>query len=67
MNIECAELKTRINLLNNILIDILEQKDPNNAYLYYLKQQNMYNTIYKLDKLEKKYYKLCTPTKQSKD
>ena len=39
MNIESAEIKTRILILNNILIDISQQRNPNNAYLY--------NTIYK--------------------
>ena len=62
MNIECANIKTKVIMLEILLLTISEET-PRDLYSYHLKKEGIYDTLDKLEKLDKKYYELCVPQK----
>lgn len=58
MNLECASIKTKIIILENIFMN-LSQQEPKDPYLYQLNKEGISDVLYKLDKLDNKYYNLC--------
>ena len=60
MERECGSLKTRIEILNALFINMTM---PLNPYQYELYKMRLYDISDKLDRLEEKYLKLCTPSK----
>jgi len=58
MNYECANIKAKIIVLEAIFIN-LSQQSPKDLYLYNLNKEGIYDTLDKLEKLDKKYYDLC--------
>jgi hypothetical protein len=57
---ECQSLKTRIEILDKILYNTIYEKYPQDPYYYFLHKMAIRNTLRKLDKLENRYYSLCT-------
>jgi len=58
MNIECANIKTKVIMLEILLLNIT-QETPRDLYSYNLRREGIYDTLDKLEKLDKKYYDLC--------
>ena len=65
MTIECANIKTKVIMLEILLLTI-SQETPRDLYSYHLKKEGIYDTLDKLKKLDKKYYELCVPQKIEK-
>jgi len=63
MERECGSLKTRIEILTALLNDKFYKTMPLNPYQYELYKMRLYDINDKLDRLEEKYLKLCTPSK----
>jgi hypothetical protein len=59
--IECPSLKLRIKLLDDILYNTISQR----KFPYDLYDIHINHTLDKIEKLEKRYYNLCTRSKES--
>ena len=63
--IECASLKSRIEMLDKLLYYKIYEKYKYDPYHYHLHIMAINDMVNKLDKLENKYYSKCFPSKKS--